>query len=332
MRNLYRPLIGITRLTVVTLAALAVATPASAQFGGLKKKIKKAAGQEDQTRAAEAAPVDQGEPGGTIVLTEEVLSRLVTGLKAGQVERDVADKADTPYGRYRRAAAAYATGKSTCEEARKTFPQRMMGDKKLSAKYNAVVEKMVAAQKQGDQKTAAMYNDSALAIQDPGCVVKEPDQPENYYEAQREVDVRAEALERKAAGFSHHELAVVKERAISILLGRVDEEASPSEKSAVTDNKELIRLLGFRERPPETAKKEEPKPAPAPEPVPASPQMSAQASDMSACMVKNMQKNQARIEALGKQAQAAQKAGDQAKMMAIADTIQRIQMAGCTGR
>jgi hypothetical protein len=39
--------------------------------------------------------------------------------------------------------------------------------------------------------------------------------------------------------------------------------------------------------------------------------------------------HQAEIEALGNRAQAAEKSGDQAKMMAIADTLQQIQMAGC---
>jgi uncharacterized membrane protein (DUF106 family) len=49
-------------------------------------------------------------------------------------------------------------------------------------------------------------------------------------------------------------------------------------------------------------------------------------------MMKNMQANQGKLQALGKRAEAAQKAGDQAKLMAIADTLQQIQMAGCMGR
>jgi hypothetical protein len=61
--------------------------------------------------------------------------------------------------------------------------------------------------------------------------------------------------------------------------------------------------------------------------------MSAAASSMSACMTKNMQNHMPEIETLGKRAQAAQKAGDQARMIAIADTLRQIQMAGCqTGR
>jgi hypothetical protein len=50
---------------------------------------------------------------------------------------------------------------------------------------------------------------------------------------------------------------------------------------------------------------------------------------MSDCMMKNVQGHQAEIEALGKRGEAAQAAGQTDKLMAIADTLQRIQMAGC---
>jgi hypothetical protein len=46
-------------------------------------------------------------------------------------------------------------------------------------------------------------------------------------------------------------------------------------------------------------------------------------------MMKNMQNHEAELEALAKRAEAAQKAGNQQQLMAIADTLQQIQMAGC---
>jgi membrane protein insertase Oxa1/YidC/SpoIIIJ len=46
-------------------------------------------------------------------------------------------------------------------------------------------------------------------------------------------------------------------------------------------------------------------------------------------MMKNMQKHQPEIEALAQRAEEAQSAGDQTKLMAIADTLQRLQMGGC---
>jgi hypothetical protein len=59
MRNQYGPG-GIGRVAVIAVIALAITTPASAQFGGLKKKLNGAAAQEGATKAA---------GGGTIVLT-----------------------------------------------------------------------------------------------------------------------------------------------------------------------------------------------------------------------------------------------------------------------
>jgi hypothetical protein len=46
-------------------------------------------------------------------------------------------------------------------------------------------------------------------------------------------------------------------------------------------------------------------------------------------MMKNMEKHQTKLEALAKRAEAAQNAGNQQKLMAIADTMQRLQMGGC---
>jgi hypothetical protein len=49
-------------------------------------------------------------------------------------------------------------------------------------------------------------------------------------------------------------------------------------------------------------------------------------------MTRNLQSHQAELEALGKRAEAAQAAGDTERLMAIADTLQQLQMAGCGGR
>jgi hypothetical protein len=200
---------------------------------------------------------------------------------------------------------------------------------------NALSEKMMAAQSKGDMKLAAIYQDSALAVQDPSCTVKQPERPKDYYEAQRDIDVQAEQQEATASGFSPSELAMVKERAIAIIQGSTPPgDASPSEKSAVSaKSAELKPLLGLVEQPAAQAAKPAAAPAPASAPAPApDPEMSAATSDMSACMTKNIQSHQAEIEALGKRAQAAQAANNTQKLLAIADTVQRIQMAGCTGQ
>jgi hypothetical protein len=48
--------------------------------------------------------------------------------------------------------------------------------------------------------------------------------------------------------------------------------------------------------------------------------------------MKNIQAHQAELEALGHRAEAAKAAGDTGRMMAIVDTLQQIQMAGCRGQ
>ena len=325
------------RVLAIALVALAIGTPASAQFGGLKKKLKGTAAQEGGNKAAESAGVpaaatETAEPaaqgGGTIVLTEDVVARLITGLRAGQAERDAAAKEDTPFGRYKKAEAAFAVAEPKCQAAQQSFPQRMANDEKTMNKYSALVDKMVAAQTKGDQKLTKIYQDSAMAMQDPSCTVERPSQPDDYYEAQRTIDGRAEKQEMKASGFSRSELAMVKERADAILR-KAAPDASASEKSAVdAKSGELKSLLGIHDQAPARATKPAPAPAPAPA-APAAPAMSPEASSMSSCMTKNLQAHQKEIEALGKRAEAAQKANDMDKVMAIADTLQQIQMAGC---
>jgi hypothetical protein len=309
------------RVMAIALVALAIGTPASAQFGGLKKKLKGTAAQEGANKAAESA-------GGTIVLTEDVVARLIAGLKAGRAERDAAAKEDTPFGRYKKAEAAFAVAEPKCQAAQQSFPQRMANDEKTMNKYSALVDKMVAAQTKGDQKLTKIYQDSAMAMQDPSCTVERPSQPDDYYEAQRTIGSRAEQQEMKASGFSRSELAMVKERTDAILR-KAAPDASASEKSAVdAKGSELKPLLGIDDQPPARATKPAPAPAPAPA-APAAPAQSPAVSSMNECMMKNMQAHQKEIEGLGKRAEAAQKANDTDKVMAIADTLQQLQMAGC---
>jgi hypothetical protein len=331
------------RLAACAVVGLGLATPAVAQFGGLKKKLRAAAGSEaaaegqkaaggpdaSATPAAPATDVGGGRDGGSVVLTADVVDHLVAGLKAGKAARLAARKEDSPYGRYLQASAAYDTAKATCQEAQRTFPNRMVANQKLSDMYSALVDKMVAAQTKGDAKMVQVYSDSAMAMQDPSCVVKQPTQPDDYYEAERAADTRAEQEAVKASGLSAAEYAMALERAEGILRGGPPADVSASETSAVSARaSELKPLLGIYDAPPARAMK----PAPAAPPAPAAaPTVPAGASAMSACMAQNIQNHQKEIEALGQRAQAAQQAGNTAAMMAIADTLQQLQMAGCTG-
>jgi hypothetical protein len=325
------------RLAMATLVALALATPASAQFG-LKKRLKAKAAEEGVSKATGSAEknanAEAPAQGGSIVLTSDVVNQLLTGLKAGQAELEGAAREDTPYGSYQKAEAAYAVAQPKCQAAQASFPQRAAANQKLNDKYSALTQKMVDAMQKQDHKRAEIYQDSAMAMMDPSCVVKRPEQPKDYYEGERDAEVRAEKAEVKASGMSGGELAMVKERVTAILQGSTPSDASASEKAAVSaKSAELKPLLGFKE--PTSARVMKSAPAAAPTPTPSSdapaadPQAAATASQMGECMSKNIQAHQAEIEALGKRAQAAQKAQNQAALMAIADTVQRIQTAGC---
>jgi hypothetical protein len=268
-----------------------------------------------------------------VVLTADVVDHLVSGLEAGQAARQAAVKEDTPYGRYHQAVATYDAAKDKCQAAQRTFPNRMAADEKLSDKYSALVTKMVDAQGHGDARMIQVYSDSAMAMQDPSCMVKQPAQPNDYYEAQRALDTRAEQEAIKASGLSAGDYAMALERAEGILRGGPPADVSVSETSAVSARAaDLKPLLGINDAPAGRARKPAPEPAPAPVPAQAAaPAVPAGASAMSSCMAQNAQKHQKEIEALGQRAQAAQQAGNTPAMMAIADTLQQIQMAGCTG-
>jgi hypothetical protein len=180
---------------------------------------------------------------------------------------------------------------------------------------------------------AAVYQDSAMAMIDPSCVVHEPPQPKDYYELQRGVDNRAEQATLKAADVTATEYGQLSDRVIAILTGATPPGgASPAEKAAVNaKGPELKSLLGIREAQEQRISKPAPAPAPTPAAAPA-PAVPAGASAVNTCMVQNIEKHQAEIVALGERGQAAQQAGNTALMMAIADTVNRIQMAGCMGK
>ena len=332
-----RRLVCTVRMLAVACLTLALATPAAAQFGGLKKKAQQAAGAEAAKKAGDstaaekdAAPVPTG-GGGTeaVVLDDQLVDQYIAGLKAGQAEREAAKKENTSYGQYTRDADAYKVAKAKCDAAHETFTSRMVADEKLQKRYTAAADKMIKAQEAGDQKQQEAWADSAMAIMDPACIVKEPKQPDDYYESQRKIDSRAEEQAIKSSKMSRSEFAMAQERAWMILQGQTPPgDASASEKSAVTKRSaELKPLLGLEEKP--AARAAKPAPAPPP-PTPSAPTgMSDDQSRMANCMAKNAQKHEKEIAALGERAQAAAEANDMAKTMAIADTIRQLQSAGC---
>jgi hypothetical protein len=160
-----------------------------------------------------------------------------------------------------------------------------------------------------------------------------PKQPDDYYDAERAIDERAEQAAMKAADFSsRQELGYASDKTIAILQGQASD-ASPSEKEAVAaKHGELESLLNLRPAQEERVSKQGQGQASNAPPTPTAPAPTAPAAptvNVNQCMAKNVEAHQAEIDALGKRGEAAQKAGNTALMMAIADSIRQIQYAGC---
>ena len=308
----------------------AIATPLAAQIGALKKKAKAAAGITPAAQPGAQPAADGAGNGGTLVLDDEVIERLIKGFHAAKAEREAAAKMDTPYGRYIRQEAAYKAAKPKCDAAQQTWPQRLSANQGMMEKNGRYLEMMMAAQEKQDTAAQRAWGDSMLMAVDASCGVKEPQQPAGYYDSQRDVDARAEVAQLKAADMDRRELGATVDRAIAILENAPPPDVSPSEKNAVDKRKdELNRVMG-REPPPAAAA------SPPPTPVPAAAPPAAAGSGLSdrqqaaaECMAKNAKKHEAEIERLGEGVRRAAESGDNASAMAIADSIRQIQSAGC---
>ncbi len=151
------------------------------------------------------------------------------------------------------AKQAYAESVSKCEAGRQAWA--MKGDEKQVEKANALIEKSLAAGQKGDSKTMQMYQDSVSLLQGgPSCLVKDPKQPDSYYEMQREIEVRANSAAVKGSGLAAGEFAMAQERTMAILRAGAPSDVSESEKAAVTMKKtELEPLLWPQEKPKATA-------------------------------------------------------------------------------
>jgi hypothetical protein len=327
---------ALVRAGACVLVMLGVTSPATAQsFGGLKKKLKAAAGQDaagagQQAAGGSNAAANQAAGGGSVVLTPAVVDQIIAGLKATKEYRENARTGDTPVGRYNRALAAYKAAQVRCDSSHQTFLNRMVSDQKLANQYSELADKMSAALGKGDRETGMKYQEQLLAMQDSSCVVKEPKRPDDYNEFERDIDSKAEEEGVKKSGLSAGEYDMARERAQAILLEAPGPDVSDLEKKAVKAKaKELKSLMGMTE--PETERAQKPAPAPeaAPKPPPGQPGLNPAQSDMNSCMAANGQKHEKQIEALGERAKAAQEAGDIATTMAIADSINQLQMAGC---
>ena len=313
----------LARILAGALLAFAAATPAAAQFD-VKKKVKSVTGAEKAKPAATPAAA-----GGTLVLDDEVIERIIKGMRAAKAYREEAAKANTPYGRHMQAKAAYAEAKPKCEAGSATFATRMSADPKLADKNSVYLERFIAAQEKGDTAAQRTWGDSMAWIMDPACTVKDPAQPNDLYDQQRAVEEGAAAAELQASDYDGKENGQAKDRAIAIIQDAPPPDLSPSEQQAVDKReKDLKDLMGLNPPPVASAPKPAPAAAAAPPPAPA-PTVDPGQQASAECMSKNAKKNEKEIERLGEAAAAAANAGDVAKAMVYADSINKLQSAGC---
>ena len=108
MRSPHGRVASILRVAAVAVLALSITTPAWAQFGGLKKKLKAQAGQEGVSKAAGAATGASPEAaeateaaapgedrGGVVVLSEDVVNRLRDWVRAAaEIAAELRSSAD----------------------------------------------------------------------------------------------------------------------------------------------------------------------------------------------------------------------------------------------
>jgi hypothetical protein len=323
--TLQQQTLRLVRILALILLALAVAAPAAAQID-LKKKLKKAAGGE---KAQPAVATAGAETAGTLVLDDDVIGQMIKGLRAAKAHREAAAKGDTPYGRHLKAKTAYAEAKSKCDAGSQTLVARMSADPKLGDKNGRYVELMLAASEKGDTAAQRAWGDSMSALIDPACTVKDPPQPNDWYDQQRAVEDGAQQAELEASGFDPRESGQAKDRAIAIIQDAPPPDVSPSEQQAVKkQEKELKDLMGFN--PPPEARAPKPAPAAAAAPPPsAGPTATPDQQAAADCMVKNSKKHEKELTRLGEKIQAASQANDMATVMALADSLQRLQTAGC---
>src|SRR5206468_3390340 len=152
------------------------------------------------------------------------------------------------------------------------------------------------AQTRQDTAAARVVSDSTMALVDRSCLVKQPERPSDYYEAERAIDQRAEESTLKTADFDASQLGQASDIAIAILTDAAPPDVSASEKSAVqAKDPELKSLLGIRQAQEQRVGKQAKTAVvhdtitPTPASAPAAPAIPAGAVAVNQCMMKNVE-------------------------------------------
>ncbi len=296
---------------VAVVLCLLSASSLAAQFGGLKKKAAKAVGAEagvtpPATPAGKATPPPE--------VTPVIVDHYLAGIKAGEEQRAKIAQGNSPAGQYYAAVDAKKKHDKYCAE----YQEKQM------AEY----QRMTGAMK---------YDSAALVMQkrDPSCQTYAADPKEPSFEELSKAQGSQDSAAAAGAGLDVSQWAGLNEwipMAVYQMVNSPDQNdqllasnfsKKPSEMAALRARKaDLATALNIRG--PERQKKEAPAAMTAPAAPAAGAAGAAGGQGDANCYSTEMQKNQPALEALGKRAEAAQKKGDNASMMAISDTIQQL--------
>lgn len=290
-----------------------LAGSASAQFGGLKKKAAKAAG----IGTGESSATTPGRV--NVTVTPEVVDHYLAGLKARKEERSRIAKTNSPVGRYYAAVDEYKAHLKHCDEF----------NRKRSENYTRLI---------AQQKYDSAAN--AMTARDASCETgaSEPQEPDfqQLSAAQGREDTAAAA----GANMDVPSWASLDEWIPQLMSRMVDSPEQTSAELASNFGRKQSEVDVLKARKDEIAAalgippKQKPVEQQAPPPMPqqmATPAAGAASPGITAggaqCMQTEMTNQKATLEAMGKRGQAAQQANDMTKAMAIADSVNQINMA-----
>ncbi|HKV73230.1 MAG TPA: hypothetical protein VJN95_01825 [Gemmatimonadales bacterium] len=295
---------------VALVLCLLSASSLAAQFGGLKKKAAQAAGA--ATGVAPANTPGKATPPPEV--TPVIVDHYLAGIKAGEAERARLAQGNTPAGQYYAAVDAKKKHDKYCAE----YQEKQM------AEYQRLI-------------AAAKYDSSALVMQkkDPSCQTYAADPKEPSFDELAKAKGSQDSAAAAAAGVDVSQWAGLNEWIPVAVYQMVNSPDQNDQLLASNFSKKVSEISALRARQadlatalnirgPERQKKEAPAAMAAPAAPAAGAAGAAGTQGDANCYSTEMQKNQPALEALGKRAEAAQKKGDNASMMAIADTIQQL--------
>ena len=285
-------------LLLIPLCLLSTAS-LSAQFGGLKKKAAQVAGVETApAKPAAAAPAPE--------VTPTIVDHYLAGLKARAEERERIAHGNTPAGKYYAAVAAKKSQDTKCRE---------------SMQYRSDTYLRLLNQQKYDSATAWSE------VPDTICVKVLPEPPEPDFEELSKAKGSEDSAAAVAAGLQVTQWAQLEEwipPMVTQMVQNPDQNTQTlasnyvrkvSEAEAIKARKDdLAKALGIAPR----AKK------PAPDSVAAP---SGAAPTGGACLQTELAKQRPAMDRLSALAETADKKGDNHAMMAIADSINQINMA-----